>query len=159
MYRSVLSSAFPMSVSCAAALCLTAFLSGNVWAAPVDVHILVIKYNIPNYTKTVEDNADIIISGTLEFIESRDKHSGSLYKYAVIHTDTPYRLKEGDGLDDSNVTPTTYIPLNSHTPSNALAEFTPYLGRYVTVSGRLSSTNGGGPLLDYKTMTRRQRDD
>ncbi|KXV70402.1 hypothetical protein AD952_13020 [Acetobacter cerevisiae] len=153
------SRAFLTPVSCAVAFCLTAFLSGKIYAAPVDAHTLVIKYSIPDYTKTVDDNADVIISGTLEFIESRDKHSGAFYKYAVIHTDTPYRLKEGDGLDDSNVTPTTYISLTPHTHHNALKEFTPYLGRYVTVSGKLSSTNGGGPLLDYKTLTRSQRDD
>ncbi|WP_308719100.1 hypothetical protein [Komagataeibacter xylinus] len=125
---------------------------------------LVIKYSAPNYTTTVDDGADITLKGTIEFVETRDKHSGSYYKYAVLKTDTPYRLKEventgeGDFIDDSNVTPTTFLPITEHDPKNSIGEFTSYLGQSVTLTGKIKSTPHDGPVLEYQSITMLQKD-
>ncbi|MBV1835572.1 hypothetical protein, partial [Novacetimonas pomaceti] len=84
----------------------------------------------PHYTTTVDDGSDITIKGTIEFVETRDKHSGSYYKYAILKTDTPYRLREientgeGDYIEDSNVTPTTFFPITEHDTKNSVSEYT-----------------------------------
>lgn len=117
---------------------------------------LTIHYAIPNYVSTVNDGSNIIIFGTVNIVESRDKHSGSIYKYAVLHTENPYRIREGEDIDDSNITPTTFIQLNQH---SSMKEFIPYMGRYVKISGKISSTNGGGPMLDYNSISFAKNDD
>mgnify|MGYP003362723711 CR=1 FL=1 len=154
-----------ITASCAVAICLVCGIAGNSHAAADGKNTLIINYFTPDYTNTVEDGSEITIHGTIEFIETRDKHSGSLYKYATLHTQNPYRLKQvdspadGDGIDDSNVTPTTFIQVNAREPNGGIREFTPYLGRYVTLVGKIVSTNGGGPMLQYTSITITPRDD
>lgn len=131
---------------------------GNVLIknAHAESSALTIHYIIPDYVTTVNDGSNIKIFGTINIVENRDKHSGSFYKYVVLHTENPYRIREGEDIDDSNVTPTTFIPLNVH---NSIKEFMPYVGRYVKISGALSSTNGGGPMLNYNSISIAKRDD
>ncbi|GBQ49406.1 hypothetical protein ACM0P6_01715 [Komagataeibacter sucrofermentans] len=164
MRRTVVSWGNISASSLVIALSVLCGFSGPSHASGDNDTSLVIKYSAPNYTTTVDDGSDITLKGTIEFIETRDKESGSYYKYAVLKTDKPYRLTEientgeGDFIDDSNVTPTTFLPITEHDPKNTISEFTSYLGQYVTLTGKIKSTSHNGPVLEYQSITLPQKD-
>lgn len=86
------------------------------------------------------------LRGTIKEVPNRDKHSGSAYSYFVIQTEQPYCLV-GDGVDERSSTPTVTVTLVAHRFNTDRQEFGALVGRSVTMTGKLSSSNGGGPLL------------
>jgi hypothetical protein len=97
------------------------------------------------------------VRGTIKEVLNRDKHMGTAYSYFIIDTDKPYCLA-GDDVDERSSMPTVTITLIPHEYDKSRREFGPLVGRDVLLTGKLSSSNGGGPLLFYKTVTRITRD-
>jgi hypothetical protein len=91
----------------------------------------------------VKDSAAITLSGTLREIHSRDKRSGEPYSYFLLHTERPVCLA-GEDIDDSNTTPRQDITVIDQ--ESQRADFRRRLGP-CTISGKLESSNGGGPQL------------
>ena len=103
------------------------------------------------------DDSMVQMRGTIKEVLNRDRHTGNAYSYFIIDTDKPYCLA-GDNVDERSSMPTAAITLIPHDYDKSRQEFGPLVGRAVVMTGKLSSSNGGGPQLFYKTVARITRD-
>ena len=109
-------------------------------------------------SKCVPDNAVVQVTGTVQKVENRDKHTGKLYYYFIVNSDKSYCLAGAD-VDERSSTPTFFFTISPNDYSKADQELDPYVGQYVLIEGKLGSSNWGGPQLAYKKITPRQRDE
>ena len=113
----------------------------------------------PAMAACLPDDSMVQMRGTIKEVRNRDKHTGAAYSYFVVAADQPYCIIGGDGfVDHSDPVPTVTIsvlPRDKKTRPQSLGAL---VGRPVIMTGQLSSTNGGGPLLFYDTVTRIARD-
>ena len=96
------------------------------------------------------DPSDVSIRGKIVAVHSHDKHDGSAYTYYVLKTPVGYCLA-GDDEDYSDTTPTKKITIVSNSGNDlGVAK---YAGKMETVTGKLSGSNGGGPLIFYTAIS------
>ncbi|GBR09535.1 hypothetical protein [Acetobacter oeni] len=108
-------------------------------------------------TVCLPDNASVEMFGIVHEVSGRDKHSGRLYSYFTIDAEQFYCVA-GQDVDERSATPTYNIALTPREAGKDQKEFGPYVGYRVKVTGTLSSSSRGGPLLFDKTIERRTRE-
>ena len=109
-------------------------------------------------SECVADNAIVQVTGTLQKVENRDKHTRRPYYYFMVYSDKPYCITGAD-VDERSSTPTFFFAVLPKDYSKTDQELDPYVGQYVLIEGKIGSSNWGGPLLAYKEITPKQRDD
>ena len=102
------------------------------------------------YAACLPDPSNVSIRGRLTSVTRVARNTGKPYTYYVVESRTAYCMS-GEMEDDSDTTPTKKIVVTSGTSSDA--SLAGYVGRFETVNGRLEGTNGGGPLLMYRSIS------
>lgn len=99
-----------------------------------------------------DQDTPVTMRGTLQEIFSHDRHTGSQYSYFRLHTVGAHCLKPGFDTDQSSSTPTHDVTLLFNDEQQA--SMRQLVGHSVTMSGRISGSNGGGPQLEYPQLQR-----
>ena len=109
-------------------------------------------------TACLPDNAMVEMTGVIKQVTDRDKHTDQPYSYFTISTERAYCLS-GPDVDERSSTPTHDMTVLPRTGVGDRQAFGPYVGYRVMATGRLSSSNFGGPQLLERTIRRIARDD
>lgn len=113
---------------------------------------LITSLAVPVAAPCIADNSNVAIQGVVKEVSNRDRHTGRPYTYFIVESNETYCLFAPQFVDKRNSTPTRIIALFSDAVVDEASELRRYVGRTVIITGKLSSTNGGGPQLNYATI-------
>lgn len=109
---------------------------------------LIASLAAPVASPCMVDDSNVAIQGVVKEVNNRDRRTGQPYSYFIVDSSETYCLF-GQDVDERSSTPTRTITLIPHAYAKSASEFRRYVGRTVTITGKLSSSNGGGPQLVY----------
>ena len=100
--------------------------------------------------RCVPDGSAVSVRGKIVKLSSHDKNTGQAYSYLILRADKSYCLF-GQYVDQVSATPTSSLMIDDKV--GATTEATPFIGKFVTVVGKIFDTNGGGPMVTYTSIT------